>query len=323
MKFLDNVVIQVLAGRGGNGISSFRREKFIEFGGPDGGDGGNGGDVILQSKENINTLVDFRYKKTYKARNGESGGPQRKTGARGEDLVLTVPVGTQVISEYGSVLFDFTSPNLTYVLAKGGQGGKGNYNFKSSTNRTPRYSTKGEDGDELTITLQLKLIADVGLIGMPNAGKSTFLSTVTNARPKVADYPFTTLTPGLGIYRHDLEHEIVIADIPGILEGAHSGIGLGDKFLAHVERCRVLLHLVDLSEPDPVSNYEIIREELKSYGANLAEKEEIIVLTKSDLSTDIPEFFASNRHFLISCFSGDGVKELMSSLIREVNQQLI
>lgn len=314
MKFLDNVHIEVVAGRGGDGISSFRREKFIEFGGPDGGNGGDGGDVILESKENINTLVDFRYKRTYKAQNGKSGRHQQQTGAKGEDLILTVPVGTQVINEYSDILFDFISPGQRYLVVKGGQGGRGNYNFKTSTNRAPRYSTKGALGDRLSITLQLKLIADVGLVGLPNAGKSTFLSTITNARPKIANYPFTTLNPHLGIYKHGIDREIIIADIPGLIEGAHAGVGLGDKFLAHIERCRILLHLVDISDENAEQNYGTIRKELAAYSPVLAAKEEIIVLTKCDINDSVPDFFKDKKYFKISCFSREGLDKLLSIL---------
>lgn len=314
MKFLDNVVINVVAGKGGDGLSSFRREKYIEYGGPDGGNGGAGGDVVIEARENTNTLVDFRYQKTYRASNGQSGGNQKKTGAKGDDLKLIVPVGTQVINEYGTVLFDFLKPHQTFIVAKGGEGGRGNYNFKTSVNRAPRHFTKGQPGEAFTITLQLKLVADVGLIGMPNAGKSTFLSTVTNARPKIANYPFTTLNPGLGIYQKSFDKEVIIADIPGLVEGAHAGVGLGDKFLAHVERCHLLLHLVDISDPMASENYQIIRNELSSYNKALAEKDEIIVLTKSDITEDVPEFFVDKKYFLISCFSGAGMDELLAQL---------
>lgn len=314
MKFLDNVTINVIAGKGGDGSSSFRREKFIEFGGPDGGNGGDGGNVIFESKENINTLVDFRYKKTYKAGNGENGRHQQQCGARGKDLVLFVPVGTQVINENGVVLFDFLKPHQRYIVAKGGDGGKGNVNFKTSVNRSPKYAGKGHPGQSFEVRLQLKLIADIGLVGLPNAGKSTFLSTVTNARPKVASYPFTTLNPYLGVYRPSIDKEVIIADIPGLIEGAHEGTGLGDKFLAHIERCKVLLHLVDISDPNCAENYLTIRGELSNYNKDLAAKDEIIVLTKSDVTNEVPEFFLDKPFFLISCFSGEGMDELLNKI---------
>lgn len=314
MKFLDNVKIQIKAGNGGNGCCSFRREKFIEFGGPDGGNGGKGGDVIFVSKENLNTLIDFKFKKNYQARNGQSGSGRQKTGANGEDLILNVPIGTQVIDEYGNVLFDFIEKDQSYTAARGGKGGAGNYNFKTSTNRAPRYAGKGEEGESSLITLQLKLIADIGIIGMPNAGKSTFLSIITNAKPKIANYPFTTLDPNLGIYKKSIDKEIIFADIPGLIEGANEGIGLGDKFLAHVERCKILLHIIDITAKDPVANYHIIRNELKLYGNKLLEKQEIIVLNKSDVASDIPEFFKDKDVFLISCYTMSGINELLDSI---------
>lgn len=314
MKFLDNVKIQIKAGNGGNGCCSFRREKFIEFGGPDGGNGGKGGDVIFVSKENLNTLIDFKFKKNYQARNGQSGSGRQKTGANGEDLILNVPIGTQVIDEYGNVLFDFIEKDQSYTAARGGKGGAGNYNFKTSTNRAPRYAGKGEEGESSLITLQLKLIADIGIIGMPNAGKSTFLSIITNAKPKIANYPFTTLDPNLGIYKKSIDKEIIFADIPGLIEGANEGIGLGDKFLAHVERCKILLHIIDITAKDPVANYHIIRNELKLYSSKLLEKQEIIVLNKSDVASDIPEFFKDKDVFLISCYTMSGINELLDSI---------
>lgn len=314
MKFLDNVKIQIKAGNGGNGCCSFRREKFIEFGGPDGGNGGKGGDVIFVSKENLNTLIDFKFKKNYQAKNGRSGSGRQKTGANGEDLMLHVPIGTQIIDEYGNVLFDFVEKDQLYIAARGGKGGAGNYNFKTSTNRAPRYAGKGEEGESSLLTLQLKLIADIGIIGMPNAGKSTFLSIITNAKPKIANYPFTTLDPNLGIYKKSIDKEIVFADIPGLIEGANDGIGLGDKFLAHVERCKILLHIIDITAKDPVANYHIIRNELKLYSSKLLEKQEIIVLNKSDAASDIPEFFKDKDVFLISCYTMSGINELLDSI---------
>ncbi|NCV24342.1 MAG: GTPase ObgE, partial [Proteobacteria bacterium] len=248
MKFLDQAKIFVKAGDGGNGIASFRREKFIEYGGPNGGDGGDGGSVILKAVNGLNTLIDFRFAQHFKSENGDKGGSNNKTGHGGKDLYLRVPLGTQVYAEdKKTLIYDFTKENEEFILAKGGKGGVGNTKFKSSTNRAPRKFTKGKSGEEISVWLELKIIADVGLIGFPNAGKSSFLTISTKARPKIADYPFTTLKPNLGVVQFD-DKEIVMADIPGLIEGAHKGIGLGDKFLKHVERCKSLLHIIDINE---------------------------------------------------------------------------
>ena len=283
MKFLDQDKIYVKAGNGGNGLASFRREKFVEFGGPNGGDGGAGGSVILKAVNGLNTLIDYRFAQHFKATSGEKGGSNNKSGHSGKDLYLRVPLGTQVYAEdKKTLIYDFTKENEEFVLAKGGLGGVGNTKFKSSTNRAPRKFTKGKEGEEISVWLELKIIADVGLIGFPNAGKSSFLSISTRARPKIANYPFTTLNPNLGVVQID-DKEIVLADIPGLIEGAHKGVGLGDQFLKHIERCNSLLHIIDINEDDLIKNYKIIREELKQYSEKLLKKKEIVVFNKIDL----------------------------------------
>ena len=283
MKFLDQAKIYIKAGDGGAGSASFRREKYIEFGGPDGGDGGNGGSVILESEGNLNTLIDFRYRQHFKAETGKSGSKKNKTGASGEDLILKVPVGTQIFEEDNNTLiYDLTKNKEKFVVATGGKGGLGNTRFKSSTNRTPRKKTSGKKGEEFWIWLQLKVIADVGIIGLPNAGKSSFLSKCTKAKPKIANYPFTTINPNLGVL--NINHkEIVLADIPGLIEGSHKGIGLGDKFLRHIERCKTLIHLIDISEKDILGNYLKIKSELSKYDKKILKKTEIIIFNKLDL----------------------------------------
>ena len=283
MKFLDQAKIYIKAGDGGAGSASFRREKYIEFGGPDGGDGGNGGSVILESEGNLNTLIDFRYRQHFKAETGKSGSKKNKTGASGEDLILKVPVGTQIYEEDNNTLiYDLTKNKERFVVATGGKGGLGNTRFKSSTNRTPRQKTSGKKGEEFWIWLQLKVIADVGIIGLPNAGKSSFLSKCTKAKPKIANYPFTTINPNLGVL--NINHkEIVLADIPGLIEGSHKGIGLGDKFLRHIERCKTLIHLIDISEKDILGNYLKIKSELSKYDKKILKKTEIIIFNKLDL----------------------------------------
>ena len=283
MKFLDQVKIYIKAGDGGNGSPSFRREKFIEFGGPDGGDGGKGGSVVLRSERNLNTLIDYRYQQHHKAERGTDGAGKKRTGRSGKDLFLKVPVGTQVFEEDNKTLiFDFKKQGDEFVVASGGKGGLGNVRFKSSTNRAPRKFTKGKIGEEFIIWLQLKTIADIGIIGLPNAGKSSLLSAITSATPKIANYKFTTLNPNLGVAVYD-DKEITIADIPGLVEGAHKGVGLGIKFLKHIERCKTLLHLIDITEKDLESTYKQVKNELKSYSKDLLKKEEIIVLNKTDL----------------------------------------
>lgn len=281
MHFIDEVKVYLKAGDGGNGAVSFRREKFIEFGGPDGGNGGKGGDIILVTVPGLNTLIDFRYKQHFKAERGQGGRGRNCTGESGNDLILNIPVGTQVFAQDGQTLIaDLTEPNQNFIIARGGRGGAGNAVFKSSVNQAPKRSIPGAEGDEIAVWLKLKLLSDVGLVGLPNAGKSTFLSVTTQAKPKIADYPFTTLKPQLGVVYIDLD-EFVIADIPGLIEGASEGHGLGDKFLKHIERCSVLLHLIDIRE-DVAESYNTIRGELKNYINDLSSKIEIIALNKAD-----------------------------------------
>jgi len=283
MKFLDQVKIFVKAGDGGSGSPSFRREKFIEFGGPDGGDGGKGGSIIIKTERNLNTLIDYRYQQHFKAERGSNGIGKNKTGRGGETLYLKVPIGTQVLEEDNKTLiYDFKKENEEFVVAIGGKGGFGNTRFKSSTNRAPKKFTKGAQGEEFWIWLQLKTIADVGIIGLPNAGKSSLLASVTSANPKIANYKFTTLNPNLGVTMYD-DKEITLADIPGLIEGAHIGTGLGIKFLKHIERCKTLLHLIDITENDLVNSYNQVREELRKYSQQLLDKEELIVFNKIDL----------------------------------------
>ncbi len=283
MKFLDQVKIYIKAGNGGNGSPSFRREKFIEFGGPDGGDGGNGGSVILKAERNLNTLIDYRYQQHHKAKRGDNGSGQNRTGKSGENLVLKVPLGTQVFEEDNKTLiYDFIKIGDEFVAANGGKGGLGNTRFKSSTNRAPRKFTKGSLGEEFTIWLQLKTIADIGIIGLPNAGKSSLLAAITNANPKIANYQFTTLNPNLGVASYD-DREITVADIPGLVEGAHKGTGLGIQFLKHIERCKSLLHLIDITNEDIKKSYDQVKNELENYSSNLSKKRELIILNKIDL----------------------------------------
>ena len=283
MKFLDQVKIYVKAGDGGDGSPSFRRENFIEFGGPDGGDGGKGGSVIFKAERNLNTLIDFRYQQHHKAKRGDNGSGQNRTGKSGDDLILNVPLGTQVFEEDNKpLIYDFDKVGDEFVVAKGGKGGLGNTRFKSSTNRAPRKFTKGTSGEEFTIYLQLKTLADIGIIGLPNAGKSSLLAAITNANPKIANYQFTTLNPNLGVASYD-NKEITLADIPGLIEGAHKGTGLGIQFLKHVERCKSLLHMIDITNEDIKKSYKQVKTELKNYSSKLSKKKEIIVLNKIDL----------------------------------------
>ena len=283
MKFLDQVKIYVKAGNGGDGSPSFRREKFIEFGGPDGGDGGKGGSIILRAEQNLNTLIDFRYQQHHKAQRGENGAGQNRTGKGGLNLVLKVPLGTQVFEEDNKTLiYDFTKIGEEFVAANGGKGGLGNTRFKSSTNRAPRKYTKGSIGEEFIIWLQLKTIADIGIIGLPNAGKSSLLAAITNANPKIANYEFTTLNPNLGVASYD-NKEITIADIPGLIEGANEGTGLGTQFLKHIERCKSLLHLIDITNVNLIKAYNQVKNELQNYSEELIKKKELIVLNKIDL----------------------------------------
>ena len=322
MKFLDEAKIYIRSGDGGNGIVAFRREKFIEFGGPNGGDGGKGGDVWAEGVEGLNTLIDYRYQVHFKAQRGQHGMGQNRAGAKGDDILLQVPVGTEILDEDGETLIaDISELGQRVLLLKGGNGGFGNAHFKTSTNRAPRHANPGQEGQERWVRLRLKLIADAGLVGLPNAGKSTFLATVTAAKPKIADYPFTTLHPGLGVVR-SAGREFVLADIPGLIEGAHEGAGLGDRFLAHVERCRVLLHLVDGTSEEPGRAYETVRGELEAYGHGLAEKPEIVALSKADALDDdtlaqrVADLAdaAGQTPLVISSASGLGVDGVLSQL---------
>ena len=327
MKFLDQVKIFVKAGDGGSGSPSFRREKFIEFGGPDGGDGGKGGSVILKSERNLNTLIDYRYQQHFKAQRGGDGKGKKMTGKGGENLYLKVPIGTQVYEEDNKTLiFDFKKNNDEFVVATGGKGGFGNTKFKSSTNRAPKKFTKGIKGEEFWIWLQLKTIADIGIIGLPNAGKSSLLASMTSATPKIANYKFTTLNPNLGVAVYD-DKEITLADIPGLIEGAHSGVGLGIKFLKHIERCKTLLHLIDINEEDLVSSYKQVRNELKSYGKELIKKKEIIVFNKIDLlqkkniDKKVKDFEIKikKKTFKMSTIQSRSVSNIKSKLINYVS----
>ena len=328
MKFLDQAKIYVSSGNGGPGCTSFRREKYIEFGGPDGGNGGKGGDVYFEAIDTLNTLIDFRYTQHFRAKNGLHGQGSQKTGASADDLIIKVPVGTEILDEdKETVLFDITEAGEKILFLKGGDGGFGNMHYKSSTNQAPRKSTPGWPGDERAVWLRLKLIADVGLLGLPNAGKSTFLSVVTAAKPKIADYPFTTLHPNLGVVRSG-ETEFVIADIPGLIEGAHEGHGLGDRFLGHVERTSALLHLVDVTQDAPWDAYKTIRNELKEYGGGLYDKAEVVALTKADalgeeLSQDQAKTFEEKtgvKPKVISSIAGKNLENLLHALSGYVNK---
>ncbi|MBK20079.1 MAG: GTPase ObgE [Rhodospirillaceae bacterium] len=282
MKFLDQAKIYLRSGDGGDGCVAFRREKYVEFGGPDGGDGGKGGDVVVEIADGLNTLIDFRYRQHFKAERGFNGSGGNRSGAGGKDAVLQVPPGTQIYEEDNETLIaDLTDESSQYILCQGGMGGRGNSHFKTSTNQAPRRADPGQEGEERWVWLRLKLIADAGLVGLPNAGKSTFLSVVSRAKPKIADYPFTTLFPNLGVITID-DASFVIADIPGLIEGAHEGTGLGDRFLGHVERCGILLHLIDGTEEDVVANWQIVRNELAAYGNGLDEKNELVAINKID-----------------------------------------
>ena len=323
MKFLDQVKIYVKAGNGGDGSASFRREKFIEYGGPDGGDGGNGGSVILKAEQNLNTLIVYRYQQHHKAKRGDNGSGQNRTGKGGADLVLKVPLGTQIFEEDNKTLiYDFIKIGEEFIAASGGKGGLGNTRFKSSTNRAPRKFTKGTLGEEFIIWLQLKTIADIGIIGLPNAGKSSLLASITNANPKIANYQFTTLNPNLGVANYD-DKEVTIADIPGLVEGAHKGIGLGIQFLKHIERCKSLLHLIDITNKDLKKSYNQVKSELKNYSSKLSKKKELIVLNKIDLIDEnkvkkIVKDFKKNiksEIVTISTLKKDTVSKVKSKLI--------
>ncbi|MER8386927.1 GTPase ObgE [Mesorhizobium sp. M0751] len=326
MKFLDQAKVYIRSGDGGAGSVSFRREKFIEFGGPDGGDGGRGGDVWVEAVDGLNTLIDYRYQQHFKAKTGTHGMGRNMTGAKGADVTLKVPAGTQVFAEDNETLIcDLTVVGQRFLLAKGGNGGFGNQHFKTSTNQAPRRANPGLPGEELNIWLRLKLIADAGLVGLPNAGKSTFLAAVTAAKPKIADYPFTTLHPGLGVARID-GREFVIADIPGLIEGAHEGVGIGDRFLGHVERTRVLLHLVSAQEENPAKAYKTVRAELDAYGNGLTDKVEIVALSQVDIldaaarKTKAASLkrAAGRAPMLLSAVTGEGVEAVLRALMAVV-----
>ena len=328
MKFLDEAKIYIRSGNGGAGCVSFRREKFIEFGGPDGGDGGRGGDVIVECVEGLNTLIDYRYQQHFKAKTGMHGMGKNRHGAKGADVVLKVPEGTQIYDEDGeTLLVDLTHVGERIILAKGGNGGFGNAYFKSSTNQAPRRANAGLEGEERNIVLRLKLIADAGLVGLPNAGKSTFLASVSAAKPKIADYPFTTLHPGLGVVHVD-GREFVLADIPGLIEGAHEGLGLGDRFLGHVERCRVLVHLVEATNDHAGKAYKIVRGEIEAYGADLADKPELVVLSKTDavdadtLKSQMMKLkrACGQTPLKLSAATRSGVTELLRQVLEVVDQ---
>jgi GTP-binding protein len=327
MKFLDQAKIYCRSGDGGNGIVAFRREKFIEFGGPDGGDGGKGGDIIFEAVQNLNTLIDFRYTQHFRAAKGGNGAGSDKTGAGAKDVVIKVPIGTQIFDDEREIMLaDLDAPGKRITLLRGGDGGFGNSRFKSSTNRAPRRADPGWPGEERWIWLRLKLIADVGLVGLPNAGKSTFLSVVSAAKPKIADYPFTTLHPQLGVVRLSHSQEFVVADIPGLIEGAHEGAGLGDRFLGHVERCAVLLHLIDGAAGNVVRAWRTIREELAAYDEGLAAKPEILVLNKCDAMT--PREISSRRAalakasgvpvFVVSTIAGTNMPDMLNTIWTEI-----
>jgi len=330
MKFLDQAKIYLRSGDGGDGVIAFRREKFIEFGGPDGGNGGKGGDIVFQAMQNLNTLIDFRYSQHFRAPKGGNGAGSDRTGAGANDVVISVPLGTQIFDDdRETMLADLDEAGKTVTLLRGGDGGYGNSHFKTSTNRAPRKATKGWPGEERWVWLRLKLIADAGLVGLPNAGKSTFLAAASAARPKIADYPFTTLHPQLGVVRLSAAEEFVLADIPGLIEGAHEGAGLGDRFLGHVERCAILLHLVDGAAGNVVQAWRTVREELAAYGGGLVDKPEIIGLNKSD---DMSPREASARRaalakasgrpvMLLSGAGGDGVPDVLRALQNAIHTQ--
>ena len=322
MKFLDQVKIYIKAGNGGSGSASFRREKFVEFGGPNGGNGGKGGDIIIKCVDGLNTLIDYRYRQHFKAKNGSPGMGSDKTGRSGDDTIIEVPRGTLILEEDNEeVIADIIDKDQSLTILKGGNGGFGNAHFKNSENQTPRTANDGENGQEKWIWLRLKLIADIGLIGLPNAGKSTLISTVSEAKPKIADYPFTTLNPVLGIAKYN-DNELVIADIPGLIEGAHKGKGLGDRFLGHIERCNLLLHLIDANDSDVINSWKTVRNEISAYSKELDEKKEIIVLSKSDTVNEekldekliILKDYTNKDVFKISSVTGKGITSILRIL---------
>jgi GTP-binding protein len=327
MKFLDQAKVYIRSGDGGAGSVSFRREKFIEFGGPDGGNGGRGGDVWVEAVDGLNTLIDYRYQQHFKAKTGGHGMGRDRSGAKGADAVLRVPVGTEILAEdRETVIADLTEVGQRVLLAEGGNGGFGNAHFKSSTNRAPRHANPGLEGKEMWIWLRLKLIADIGIVGLPNAGKSTFLARVSAAKPKIAAYPFTTLHPNLGVVRHK-GRELVVADIPGLIEGAHEGAGIGDRFLGHVERCGALLHLIDATAEDPLADYRTVRAELAAYGGGLAEKETLVALSKIDIAGDQVAKAAARLKraikvapFRISAATGEGMEAVLDACLEVLDR---
>ena len=325
MKFLDQAKIFITSGKGGDGCTSFRREKYIEFGGPDGGNGGKGSNIIFQTSNNLNTLIDFRYQQHFKGKSGRPGQSKNRTGADAKDIFISVPPGTQILNEDKSViLVDMTKENQKFTIIEGGKGGLGNSHFKSSTNRAPKKHTKGEDSSEMWVWLSLKLFADIGLIGLPNAGKSTLLSKISSANPKIANYPFTTLNPVLGVVKQDYK-DFIVADIPGLIEGAHKGKGLGHKFLAHIERCKIILHLIDINNKEIIKNYKVVRSELEKYNLNLSNKKEIIALSKLDLyeeeikkiKKDLFDYTGKDPIF-ISSINNFGIQELINKIKYEL-----
>jgi len=327
MKFLDQAKIYIKAGNGGNGSASFRREKFVEFGGPDGGDGGSGGSVVFIADKNLNTLIDFRYQQHFKAEKGQDGKGKKQTGKSGKDLILKVPVGTQIFEEDNNTLIeDLAKSDQKIIIANGGRGGLGNVRFKSSINRAPRKKTDGSKGESFCVWLQLKVIADVGIVGMPNSGKSSLLSVLTSAKPKIANYPFTTINPNLGVANYN-NKEITLADIPGLIEGAHEGIGLGDKFLRHIERCKNILHLIDITSDNLIENYSKVRKELFKYSNKLTKKREIVVFNKIDMESDSDinkkvNVFSKKikkKIYKISALKHKGITELKRLLIKYAN----
>ena len=324
MKFLDQAKIYLKAGDGGSGSAGFRREKFIEFGGPDGGDGGHGGSIVFTADKNLNTLIDFRFKQHFKAESGQNGMGKKKTGKNGKDLILKVPVGTQIFEEDNNTLIeDLTTSDQKIIIANGGKKGLGNVRFKSSTNRSPRKKTDGSKGESFWVWLQLKVIADIGIIGMPNSGKSSLLSVLTSAKPKIANYPFTTINPNLGVAYYN-NKEITLADIPGLIEGAHEGVGLGDKFLRHIERCKNILHLIDITNDNLIENYSKVRKELLKYSSKLTKKKEIVVFNKIDMASndEINEkvnIFSKkikNKIYKISALKHKGIVDIKRALVR-------
>ncbi|NDB84004.1 MAG: GTPase ObgE [Alphaproteobacteria bacterium] len=329
MQFLDQAKIFIQSGKGGDGITSFRREKFVPQGGPDGGDGGRGGSVIITANPHLNTLMHFRFKQHFKAESGHNGMGQNKAGKAGKDLVIEVPLGTQIFDATGQMLvYDFKHKYDEYKILSGGRGGIGNVHFKSSVNQAPTRSIKGHLGEEMNIWLKLKLLSDAGLVGLPNAGKSTFLSVVTSAKPKIADYPFTTISPGLGVVKI-YDEEFVLADIPGLIEGAHTGSGLGDRFLQHIERCGVIAHIIDVNSDNVIDSYNIIRNELESYSSDLAKKQEIICLNKVDtkkedevkLAQEELESYTGKKIYLISAAGNMGMKEVIKEMWAQIQAQ--